>query len=176
MAKKHLPSQDRLRQLFRYDPESGKLFYAEINVPPYDGHHGKAHHALIRNRKFAGKEVLGARGYRYMGMRVDGSSYYLHRIIWKLHTGEEPDTIDHINGDCFDNRIVNLRNVTTTQNMRNLKLFKNNTTGHSGLKRTAGGKWQARFCQKHLGTFATKEAAIEARKAYEATVGYVSRR
>jgi len=45
--------------------------------------------------------------------------FFAHRLIYFIATGEEPDYIDHINGDRSDNRIENLRAATNSQNMAN---------------------------------------------------------
>lgn len=53
------------------------------------------------------------------------------RIIWKLVTGRDAKTtIDHKNGDPFDNRWSNLRLATMKQQSWNRKLVKNNTSGY----------------------------------------------
>jgi len=55
----------------------------------------------------------------YLVMRADSKVHYGHRLAWfKMH-GVWPKTIDHINGDRTDNRIENLREVTSVQNAQN---------------------------------------------------------
>ena len=50
-----------------------------------------------------------------------------------MHYGYLPKEIDHINKNCLDNRIENLREVTRTQNNLNQNLRKDNSSGHSGI-------------------------------------------
>jgi len=46
--------------------------------------------------------------------------FAVHRLLWLLWYNEIPDTIDHINGIKHDNRKVNLRNVTSIENNKNV--------------------------------------------------------
>lgn len=55
---------------------------------------------------------------------------YIHREVMSNPKGLQ---IDHINGDTLDNRKSNLRLASHSENMRNRKLQKNNTTGYKGV-------------------------------------------
>lgn len=68
-------------------------------------------------------------------VNIKGIKYLAHRIIWVLLNGviDENLTIDHIDGNPFNNRKDNLRLVTRKINQRNRKLMKNNTTGECGI-------------------------------------------
>lgn len=75
---------------------------------------------------------------------------------------------DHINKNPMDCRKANLRPATQQENMRNISLQKNNTSGVTGVsihKQT--GKWRARIMVDYkeiaLGLFDNKEDAIKAR-------------
>jgi hypothetical protein len=48
-------------------------------------------------------------------------------------TGSHPECIDHINHDRFDNRWVNLREVSHSENMRNCRPHKSNKSGVGGV-------------------------------------------
>ena len=81
---------------------------------------------------------------------------------------KEGEYVDHIYGDTFDNRKKNLRIITNQQNGFNHKLFKNNTSGFSGvLWSKQKEKWQAviKFNYKtfHLGFYEDKSDAVYAR-------------
>ena len=58
------------------------------------------------------------------------TSISMHRYIMKTPDGF---CTDHINHNGFDNRKVNLRTCTTSQNGMNRKVSKNNTTGYKGV-------------------------------------------
>jgi hypothetical protein len=51
------------------------------------------------------------------------------RIIWKMVHDEEPQTVDHIDGNPRNDRIGNLRAATYAQNARNTR-----TRSRSGFK------------------------------------------
>lgn len=81
-------------------------------------------------------------------------------------------TVDHKKpGDGLDCRGTNLRHVTNSQQIRNRRLPKNNTSGHRGVYLwKPNGKWVVKIHANgklvHLGYFSTKSAAIAAyRKA-----------
>ena len=72
---------------------------------------------LYRNGKRAGS-VSG----RYRMVGIDKQYLLEHRVIWYLHHGEPGDMmVDHIDGDCFNNRIENLQLVTNQQNQHKSK-------------------------------------------------------
>lgn len=75
-------------------------------------------------------------------------------------------------GKPYDNRKENLRIVTHMQNMKNIKLSVSNTSGYKGVHWCKlEKKWKAFIAVNkrtiHLGTFANKEDAINARKEAE---------
>jgi hypothetical protein len=149
MAAKILPIET-LQRLFRYEHETGNVYWIA---------EGKG-----RIKKKAAGTVVKA---GYIGIMIDGKRYYAHRIAWALHHGKHPtDQLDHINGIKTDNRIVNLREATNSQNGKNLSLNKNNKTGYSGVCFKSNA-WTAYikvdYTNLYLGRFAKKEDAIAAR-------------
>lgn len=102
------PALEALKQRLTYDPETGAF------------------------RDKSGK-ALGtvARG-GYVVIRVQGRLQYAHRLAWIWVHGEAPaGDIDHINGVRSDNRIVNLRSATRSQNQANRR--SRNRTGYKGV-------------------------------------------
>ena len=149
-----LPSRLRLNQLFVY--ENGKLF-----------------NRIDRGRGRKGQEAgtFCEDGYRYI--RVDRKKYLAHRIAWKLLYGEDPEEIDHINGNRSDNRITNLRSVSRLENMRNRKRASHNTSGVTGVCWYKNrSKWRAYISEELLGDFDKFEDAVAARKQAEKEYGY----
>jgi hypothetical protein len=84
---------------------------------------------------------------------------YLHREI--LNAPPECE-VDHINGNTFDNRRLNLRLCTHAQNIRNSHKVPGRS-GYRGVWPTASGRWQAMiksdYRRRYLGTFDTPEEA-----------------
>jgi len=104
----------------------------------------------------------------YVRIVINHKKYIAHRLAWLYVYGKFPDNeIDHINGIKFDNRIVNLRNATRSQNMFNKGIQKNNKSGFKGVCfNKIKNKWQshAKLNRKQyfLGYFETPDLASKA--------------
>lgn len=113
-------------------------------------------------QKGAPNNLTYARGW------VDGRHVYLHRFLWRAWGLPEPQALDHINGDPFDNRRVNLRACTAAQNNRNSGRRKHTRSGYKGAYKH-GRNWQAQIYvdgkTRHLGMYETPQ---EAHAAYVA--------
>jgi len=111
---------ERLREVLRYEKETGK-FYWKV--------------ATRGARK--GDEAGCVRKIGYRAITVDSSMFYAHRLAWFWEYGKWPNShVDHVNGDRDDNRIENLRDVSPSRNSHNsTKLGPNNTTGFRGVAR-----------------------------------------
>jgi len=56
----------------------------------------------------------------YMRIKVDGRSYYAHRLAWLFYYGEWPKgPLDHKDRDPTNNAISNLRECTPVKNQHN---------------------------------------------------------
>jgi hypothetical protein len=88
-------------------------------------------------------------GYRLIGLF--NKRYRAHHLAYLYVYGYLPKTIDHINGIRSDNRLINLRECTTSQNMQNAKVSSNCLTGVKGLTRCVKPAksicgWAAELC------------------------------
>lgn len=183
MAKRDLPTPEELRQLLRYEPETGKLFWLERPASFFKT--GRDDYTPDRsakswNKRYAGKEALTARHPHtgHMTGRLLSRVAFSHRVAWALHVGRWPDgEVDHIDGNPENNRASNPREVSRTENARNRARQHDNTSGTSGVSWHARiGAWQVRIGHLgkriHLGYFENREEAVAARIASEAALGY----
>jgi hypothetical protein len=144
-------TQNRLHELLDYSPETG-LFKWKI-----------AHSRRVHVGDVAGSTSI--KGYILIG--VDGFVYRAHRLVWLYVHGEFPKHyIDHINGIKTDNRIENLRDVSSKINNENQKYAPshNKSCGVLGVSREKNHRrWRAVITidkkQVHIGYFDTIEEA-----------------
>jgi len=120
-------TEDRLKELLSYDPESGKFEWRAVRG---GGRPGREPGAVSSN------------GYRRIG--VDGTKYAAHRLAWFYVYNEWPGgMIDHINGDRLDNRIDNLRVATNELNQQNQRCARiDNKIGLLGVN---WEKWSRKY-------------------------------
>lgn len=164
---------ERLRAVLQYDPETGIFLWKDR--PRSDFKRSQGYGAW--RQRCLGKEAGSSSGHGYRRISIDCVEYFAHRLAWLYVHGIWPSQhIDHINGDGCDNRIANLRDVSNTDNHRNTRLTKTNSSGVLGVRHTPYGTFSATIWENakiiHLGSFKTKEEAIAARKAAEQRLGY----
>jgi len=146
-------TQEKLKSILSYDPVLGNFKWL-----------------VDRGSRAQKGTCAGCDGQRYATVGIDGVNYKTHKLAWLYMTGAFPENeIDHINGDGFDNRWVNLRAATRKENMENTSLFSSNTSGHRGVtwyKRNM--KWGATAFHNgkryFAGLFETQDDAAKAAK------------
>ena len=123
-------TQPRLKELLSYDPTTGHFTWLMGWSRTPAGSR-------------AGTVTRNAYGYRYI--MIPKRFYAAHQLAWLFMTGRWPtDEIDHINRQADDNRFVNLRECTRSQNQANIGLSKANKSGIKGVhKCTKSGRWRA---------------------------------
>lgn len=124
---------------------------------------------LVRGRSWASQPADGGYGFYARGRRPGAGRQprdYMHRVIMGCVVGD-PE-VDHINRNGLDNRRVNLRSASRSQNAANSGP-RPGASRYKGLKRERTGRWSALIMvdrkSRYLGCFATEE---EAAKAYDA--------
>jgi hypothetical protein len=161
-----LPTQTELRELLRYDSQTGQLFWKERP--------GTMNAAQSFNTRHAGQEAFTSLKDGYRRGLLFQESVYAHRVIWKIMTGEDASEIDHIDGNPLNNAWRNLRDIRGG-NQKNSRKRHDNTSGHVGVVRR-GERWIAQFgingTTRHIGIYNTKEEAIAARKQAELEYGF----
>lgn len=115
-------TQEEAHRLFEY--RDGALYW---KVRPLSDFKTEGRHVQWNERY--GYQQVGSCAGTYVNVSINKIRYQAHRIIFLMHYGYLPKVVDHINGKHQDNRIENLRAATHTENLRNSKIAKNNTSG-----------------------------------------------
>ena len=167
-------TQEYLKSRLSYDPDTGDFTWKPRTIEGF-----KTERALRAwNGRFAGKYAGGVNTQGYRVISISGKTCLAHRLAFLYQLGELPiDSTDHINGIKLDNRWDNLRSVTHSENMRNAKCAKNNTSGFTGVSWDKDkDKWAAHINvngkKMNLGFFASIEDAAMARKLAGVKHGY----
>lgn len=173
-SKTPLPSRELLQQVLDYDPDTGALTWKVRPLSLCESEHSCA----SWNTRFAGKPAMNSVNNKgYMVGTVLGVRASAHRVIWKMMTGDEPDMIDHDDGHRSNNRWLNLKDSSRSENNRNAAKRSDNTSGVTGVSWFAHkSRWAAQISingkNKLLGLFDDKAQAIQARKNAEVNYGF----
>ena len=160
MSAKQLPPAAYLRECFAYNPITGVLTWRK---------RPRRHFTIKRiwltwTTRYAMNTAGRLTQKGHIGIVLNGTTFFSHRIIWKLMTGREPlITIDHANGKPSDNRWRNLRAATIRQQSWNSRINKDNTSGYRGVSKI-GNRWMVRIRtlnneRIYLGCYPTAAAA-----------------
>lgn len=149
-------SREQLMEFLDYNPETGKFTWKDrINARGY--------------KIQGGKEAGWLEWQGYVQIEVFGVQYQAHRLAWLFVFDQiPPDEVDHINGTKDDNRIVNLRLATKSQNQHNRKKQKGSSK-YKGVY-LVGTYWQTGIQvnkkQIHIGSYKSEIEAARARRIY----------
>lgn len=172
-------TQQVVKELLHYDPDTGVFTWSKRDRHWFANNQAHARWNTIYTDQVAGSFRKSKSGKTYSIISVLAQDYKAHRLAFIYMTGEEPDQVDHINGDGTDNRWSNLREVSHEVNAKNQKLHCTNTTGSSGVTyRKDRNQWRARISvngkMTTLGNFKDFFEAVCARKSAEHLHNYHS--
>lgn len=141
---------EKLRAVLDYDPTTGIFSWL---------------------RPSCSHDKVGQKAGRNSGIQsqisIHGTRYLCARLAWLHVYGEWPTPlVDHINGNRWDNRIINLRCADHRTNLENQRRpMVTNTTGFLGVTKH-GARYRAKIGvnkkRVHLGCFDTKHDAYDA--------------
>jgi hypothetical protein len=143
-------TQERLKELFRYNPETGEFL------------------RIKGVKKGAAGTIAGTLALNgYVTISVDCKRYYAHRLAWLYTYGELPVQIDHKDRDRANNALENLRAADNSTNGANKSKPSGSKQRFKGVRKLKhANRWSARIkhgtVELHIGTYATEEDAARA--------------
>ncbi len=143
-------TQERLKEVLSYDPSTGDFIWLITRG---------------RNAPAGTKASQSVNSQGYRQIMIDQQHFKAHRLVWFYVYGVWPEAdIDHINGVRSDNRIINLRALSRSDNVMNSpRKCGTYTSRYRGVHyHKPVQKWVAKYKGKYLGAFDTEEEAHEA--------------
>jgi len=149
--------QEKLLRHFWYDTDTGDLYRLKDSV---------------KGRPLGS----GGSSAGYIYVLFEGNVYLAHRLVWLYVHGKWPEQgLDHIDLNPRNNRISNLREASQLQNMHNLYISVQNSSGVAGVTwDKATNKWKAQGSYNgkrvYLGRFVDIAEAGEAYTKFNTNV------
>ncbi len=157
---KSIISQEQLKQLLNYCPETGIFTWLVQRQCIKAGSVAGFYHSTTLAKHSGYRKVI-----------VCGKQYFEHRLAFLYMTGSIPKEVDHINRIRDDNRWANLRPTNRSINMLNASTYNSNTSGCKGVSCRKDGKFTANITVNkkriYLGIYEQIWDAICARKSAE---------
>jgi hypothetical protein len=137
---------DKLRELLRYDADSGTLYWLVT---------GKGR-----------SEVAGTIQHGRRFVYIERVRFNAARVAWALATGAWPvGVIDHFNGDPLDNRFCNLRDVSLRTNAENQRRPRSDCRAKALGIEIIDDKWRARIRSNGVMVRGPRRSSIEEAQA-----------
>jgi len=107
-------------------------------------------------------------GHGYACSKINGKNVLMHRFLMNPLKGQ---VVDHINGNCLDNRRENLRITTSSLNSQNRHKTKiNSTSKYKGVFKNSRGTFTSKIAINRktifIGNYQSEEKAAEALDMY----------
>lgn len=123
-----------------------------------------------KNNKKVWTVGIGDTKRKYYNLKINGMTLYLHRVLYSMfhkiplkHLG----IIDHIDGNCKNNAISNLRETTHSFNTLNCNVRITNTTGYKNISKDKNKfRFKIMYPKQFIKDFNTIEQAIHFRNNY----------
>lgn len=153
----NLPTAERVRELFDYDPAAGLLLWR----------------VRLSNIIKVGSPAGTVRSDDSRTINIDGHTYPSHRLIWVHQRGEWPKAhVRQKDGDLSNTRIENLYESSLSATNASRGVGSNNTSGQIGVGfNKPRGKWKAWVKRDnklyHLGYFEDFDEAVAVRQIAE---------
>lgn len=123
-----------IQDYLKYDPDTGLFTWIK-----------RKSRSPVQVGDIAGHK--NARGY--IEIRFEGTLYLAHRLAFLFMTGSIPDYVDHEDEDKSNNKWLNLRKATKSQNGCNVGIPAHNTSGVKGVSFSKPNrKWIAQVVHK----------------------------
>lgn len=173
----HNPDPALLRELLRYEPETGKLFWRTREPRHFklSATRSAEHICALWNVRYANTEAFTHRnrlGYCYGTLL--GDHHRAHRVIAAMMLDHWPPEVDHDNGIRDDNRWTNLKAMPDRRTqMKNQMLPRRNKSGVMGVHQEGrSGRWVVTIGGKYVASTADFEKAKAIRQRAEIEHGY----
>lgn len=180
MSKESKLTQEELKRLLHYDPESGIFIWRKRKTCDFKHTKNPLRACNQWNSRYAGTEAGTKRADNYCGIVINYKRYLSHRLVFLYLDGYLPENIvDHIDGNPSNNRRKNLREVSNSCNMKNIKRYLRTTndvkiTGiyyHKDAKKWHVRVWSNGKCFSR-GLFNDFDSAVMERYLAEREFGY----
>lgn len=98
---------------YNFEEEEWKQY---LNTQFYVSNLGRVKNVLTKNIL---KGNIRENGYLRVGLRIGKkiTCFNVHNLVWLVWKGKQNGVINHINGDKLDNRLINLEDISQSENI-----------------------------------------------------------
>jgi len=161
-------TQERLKELLHYDPETGVFTWKERPLESF----ANVIAGKRWNKRFANKKTVLSKSNRGNIIWLLGKIYLSRRLAWMYIYGKFPENgIDNIDGNKYNDSICNLRESTRTDDIHKCDNSRKNQKYMRGVSKiNTKGKDGFQYCATittnkkniYLGGFLTEQEAHNA--------------